>query len=79
VSWQVDAVLLAQLPPVHTQLVAAGAQLAVSVIGEPVVPVAGPVTVHTGALDTMQVSVRFPGVPVSWKSLQLVSLRVMVA
>jgi hypothetical protein len=74
-----EVVTPAQLPPVHVQLVAAGLQLALRVIGVPFVPVEGPVTVHTGALDTMQVSVRFPGVPVSWKSLQLVSLRVMVA
>jgi hypothetical protein len=68
-----------QLPPVHVKLVAAGLQFAVSVIPVPMVPELGPLTVQTGALLTTQVKVLAPGLPPSAKSLQLVSLRVMVA
>ena len=67
------------MPPVHAQPVAAGLQLAVSVIGLPTVPVVGPVTLQTGGADTTQDRVCGPGGALSVKELQLLSVRVMVA
>jgi hypothetical protein len=49
-----------QLPPVQAQLVAAGLQLAVSVVGEPSVAVVAPLTVQLGTLVTTQVNVCVP-------------------
>lgn len=50
----------AQLPPAHLHDVAAGLQLAVSVVGTPTVPTVGPVTLQTGGPEppVPQVSVR---------------------
>ena len=75
----VDVVTPTQFPPVQDQLVAAGAQLAVSVIGMLVVPVVGPVTVHEGGVFTMHATVRAPATPPSEKSLQFGSVSVRVA
>jgi hypothetical protein len=61
----VALVMFPQLPPVHTQLVAIGEQLAVNVMGLLIVPTAGPVTVQAGGFETMQVSVRAPAAPPS--------------
>jgi hypothetical protein len=70
VSWQVEVTLAAQLPPVHTQPVAAGEQLAVSVMGLLVCPTEGPVTVQLGAVETTQARDWFGGLPVSVKLSQ---------
>jgi hypothetical protein len=64
---------------VHAQLVAAGLQLALSVIALPNVPDAGPLTVHAGTAVTTQFRTLAPAGPVSVKSLQFGSLRVRVA